>query len=53
MNGRQVDWELYRLGCTRFLGRPDEFLCKTPKSFNLCEAYRRNKTAKKCLMAKQ
>lgn len=45
--------ELLSLGCARFLARPDEFLCKTQKSFDACEVYRKNGKAKKCLMAKQ
>ncbi|MCA1636126.1 MAG: hypothetical protein LC785_16150 [Acidobacteria bacterium] len=44
---------LFSFGCTRLLGRPDEFLCKTQKSFDLCETYRKNGNAKRCLMAKQ
>lgn len=43
---------LFSVGCSRFLGRPDEFLCKTQKGMDLCETYRKNGTAKKCLMAK-
>jgi len=44
---------LFSVGCTRFLGRPDEFLCKTQKSYDLCETYRQNGHAKKCLLTKQ
>lgn len=48
-----MDKELFSLGCTRLLGRPDEFLCKTQKSFDACEGYRKNGRTKRCLMAKQ
>lgn len=39
---------LFSVGCKRFLGRPDDFLCKTQKSLDLCQAYCKNGTAKKC-----
>ncbi|HKP46845.1 MAG TPA: hypothetical protein VJT50_09615 [Pyrinomonadaceae bacterium] len=48
-----MDKELFSLGCTRFLGRPDEFICKTQKSFDACEVHRKNASAKRCAMAKQ
>lgn len=41
---------LFSVGCSRYLGRPDEFACKTQKSFDLCETYRKNGTTKKCLL---
>ncbi len=41
---------LFNVGCSRFMNRPDQFLCKTQKSFDLCETYRKNGTAKKCLL---
>jgi len=44
-----MEKELYALGCTRFLDRPDEFRCKTPKSLDLCETYRKNGKLTKCL----
>jgi hypothetical protein len=43
---------LFSVGCSRFLGRAEEFMCKTPKSFDLCETYRKSGTAKKCLLMK-
>jgi hypothetical protein len=39
---------LFSVGCSRFLGRPDEFLCKTQKGKDLCETYRKNGTANEC-----
>jgi hypothetical protein len=48
-----MDKDLFSQGCKRFLGRPDEYLCQTKKSFDACEGYRKNGAAKKCLMAKQ
>jgi hypothetical protein len=47
-----MDKDLFNLGCKHFLGRPDEYLCQTPKSFDACEGYRKSGSAKKCLMAK-
>jgi hypothetical protein len=47
------DKELFSLGCTRLLGRPDEYICKTQKSLDACETYRTNGKLKKCVMAKQ
>ena len=44
-----MEKELFFIGCSRFLNRPDEFRCKTQKSFDLCETYRKNGTLKKCL----
>jgi len=44
-----MEKELFFVGCSRFLNRPDEFRCKTQKSFDLCETYRKNGTLKKCL----
>lgn len=41
---------LFNVGCSRFMNRPDQFVCKTQKSFDLCETYRKNGTAKKCLL---
>ncbi|HEX3282993.1 MAG TPA: hypothetical protein VHR36_17285 [Pyrinomonadaceae bacterium] len=43
---------LFSVGCGRFLGRPDEFLCKTQKGLDLCETYRQKGTTKKCVMPK-
>jgi len=43
---------LFSVGCSRFLGRAEEFMCKTQKSFDLCETYRKSGTAKKCLLMK-
>jgi hypothetical protein len=50
---KEMDDKLFSLGCTHLLGRSDEFLCKTPNSFNACEEYRKGGKAKRCLMAKQ
>jgi hypothetical protein len=47
-----IDKLLFSLGCTRFLGRADEFMCKTQTGLDLCETYRKNGKLKKCLMAK-
>lgn len=44
---------LFSLGCSRFLARPDEFICKTQKSYDLCETYVQNGHAKRCLLTKQ
>jgi hypothetical protein len=44
-----MEKELFYLGCTRFLDRPDEFRCKTQKSLDLCETYRKNGKLTKCL----
>jgi hypothetical protein len=41
---------LYTIGCSRFLGRPDQFLCKTKKSFDSCEGYRTRGVVSKCIM---
>ena len=49
---KEMDDKLFSLGCTHFLGRSDEFICKTPTSFNACEQYRKGGKAKRCLMAK-
>ena len=43
---------LFSVGCSRFLGRPDEFLCKTQKGLDLCESYHKNGKLKKCMAAK-
>ena len=40
---------LFNVGCSRFMNRPDQFLCKTQKSFELCETYRKNGKLTKCL----
>lgn len=50
---KAMDKELFSVGCKRFLGRPDEFICVTQKSFDLCETYHKNGTAKKCWPAKK
>jgi len=47
-----METELFGLGCNRFLDRPDQFLCKTQKSFDACESYRKKGETTKCLMAK-
>lgn len=50
---KEMDEKLFSLGCTHFLGRSEEFLCKTPASYNACVYYRDNKKlAKRCEMAK-
>jgi uncharacterized protein DUF5648 len=41
---------LYSLGCSRFLGRADQFMCKTKKSFDACELYRSRGVLSKCIM---
>jgi hypothetical protein len=48
-----MDQELFKLGCKRFLGRPDEYLCKTQKSFDACETYHKDGRVKKCRNVKQ
>ena len=47
-----MDKLLFSVGCTRFLGRPDEFLCKTQTGLDLCNTYLKNGKLKKCLVAK-
>ena len=47
-----MDKDLFSVGCSRFLGRPDEFLCKTQKGLDLCETYYKNGKLKKCMLAK-
>lgn len=47
-----MDKLLFSVGCSRFLGRPDEFLCKTQKGLDLCETYHKNGKLKKCMLAK-
>jgi hypothetical protein len=47
-----MDKLLFSVGCSRFLGRPDEFLCKTQKGLDLCETYRKNGKLKKCTLTK-
>jgi len=47
-----MDKDLFSVGCSRFLGRPDEFLCKTPKGVELCKTYKNNGKLKNCLQAK-
>ena len=47
-----MDKDLYSIGCTRFLGRPDEFICKTKKGLDLCETYHTKGRVKQCLEAK-
>ena len=44
-----MEKQLYYVGCSRFLDRPDEFRCKTQKSLDLCETYRQNGKLTKCL----
>lgn len=41
---------LYSVGCSRFLGRADQFMCKTKKSFDSCEGYRAHGVVTKCIM---
>jgi hypothetical protein len=48
-----LDQELFKIGCNRFLGRPDEYICKTQNALNLCEARRQAGKVKKCYAAKQ
>jgi hypothetical protein len=47
-----MDKLLFSVGCSRFLGRADEFTCKTQKGLDLCETYHKNGKLKKCVMAK-
>jgi hypothetical protein len=47
-----MDKLLFSVGCSRFLNRPDEFLCKTQKGLDLCETYHKNGKLKKCMAAK-
>jgi len=46
-----MEKELFYLGCKRLLDRPDEFRCKTQKSLDLCETYRKNGKLTKCVKA--
>ena len=48
-----IDKMLFSLGCMRFLGRADEFMCKTQQGLDLCETYKKNKTVKNCLVEKK
>ncbi len=50
---QKVSDDLFTVGCNRFLGRPDEFLCLVQRGFDACEVYRKKGMAKRCLMAKQ
>jgi hypothetical protein len=47
-----IDKMLFSVGCTRFLGRADEFMCKTQRGLDLCETYHKNGKLKKCVMVK-
>ena len=47
-----IDKMLFNLGCNRFLGRADEFLCKTQKGLDLCNTYKNNGKLKNCILAK-
>ena len=47
-----MDKLLFSVGCSRFLGRADEFLCQTQKGVDLCETYHKNGKLKKCMLAK-
>ncbi|MEO6333885.1 MAG: hypothetical protein ABIO91_02790 [Pyrinomonadaceae bacterium] len=47
----KISDDLFTLGCKRFLGRPDEFLCVTKRGFDACEVYREHRKVKKCRMA--
>ncbi|HUR97610.1 MAG TPA: hypothetical protein VMZ26_06020, partial [Pyrinomonadaceae bacterium] len=48
----EMDKTLFTLGCTHFLGRTDEFICKTPASLDACRSYKNKGQAKRCEMAK-
>lgn len=52
-NQSEMDKTLFGLGCKHLLGRTDEFICITAKSFNTCQSYVDQKWAKRCVMAKQ
>jgi hypothetical protein len=39
-------------GCTRFLGRADDYLCRTPEAFASCETLRKAGKAKTCRQAR-
>jgi hypothetical protein len=47
-----MDKLLFSVGCSRFLGRPDEFLCKTQTGRDLCKTYQNNGKVKNCHQAK-
>ena len=44
-----MDRDLFSAGCNRFLNRPDEFTCKTPKALEACYIYLVKKQIKKCM----
>jgi uncharacterized protein DUF5648 len=47
-----MDKLLFTVGCNRFIGRADEFTCKTKKGLDLCDTYRKNGKLKKCMESK-
>jgi hypothetical protein len=46
-----MDKDLFSVGCKRFLNRPDEFTCKTPKALEACYIYLLKKQVKKCMQS--
>jgi hypothetical protein len=46
-----MDKDLFSAGCKRFLDRPDEFTCKTPKALEACYIYLKKGQVKKCMQA--
>lgn len=50
---QKVSDDLFAVGCKRFLGRPDDFLCITQRGFDACEVYRKQGKVKMCRRAKE
>ena len=48
---KAMEDDLFKVGCTRFLDRPDEFRCKTPKALEACYIYLKKGQAKKCMQS--
>ena len=48
---KAMEGDLFKVGCNRFLDRPDEFRCKTQKALDACNIYVKKGQAKKCLPA--
>jgi len=46
-----VSDSLFKLGCKRFLGRPDDYLCKTREAIFTCEAFKKDGKAGECRRA--
>ncbi|MCA1636125.1 MAG: hypothetical protein LC785_16145 [Acidobacteria bacterium] len=50
---QKVSDDLFAVGCKRFLGRPDEFLCIVQRGFDACEVQRTLGKVKRCLKTKE